>query len=432
MNEQHILETANWIVVGLGVLLVTLVVSVVFRVARRASGRRMNGNDRLMTLPASSDQQFMMATFQGVIQKQKDQEMELDRLRRIEKERADLSQRINENITRNMPTGLITVDRQGIISGSNPAAKEILRWNLLEAMHCRQVLATAPGFVDMIEKCLETGQRFHRVAIEVELSGPEKKTLGVSVSPIELGKEVSGAVCLISDLTELVSLQEQVRLKQNLAFLGEMSAGIAHEFKNSLAAISGYVQMLRDDELPPQAESSIRMIRRETSQLTETINKFLNFAKPQQIERKVIDLKQVLSDCIHEIQLDPRFRHVKYSYEGTARPYSGDEALLRSAFSNLLLNASESIDPAAISGNVCCRILDLVGDKAHRIVVKINDNGCGVSPEDLEKIFLPFYTSKSSGSGLGLAIVQKIILLHDGRIEIESQPGAGSCVNIYL
>ncbi|HEU0007559.1 MAG TPA: ATP-binding protein [Terriglobia bacterium] len=374
----------------------------------------------------------MLTTFQGVIQRQKEQERELERLRQLEKERADLSQSINENITRNMPTGLITIDRSGIISSSNPVAKEILQRKLLEKMRFGEVLP-AGTFVPMVESCLKTGQRFHRVQMEVLLGGTQHKTLGISMSPIKSAKdEISGVVCLISDLTELAALQKQVRLKEGLAFLGEMSAGIAHEFKNSLATISGYVQLVGNDALPPAVENSLRMIRRETSQLTSTINKFLNFAKPQQVNRQPLNLGQLLRDSLDEIRRDARFQHLEYSFEGNARVYAGDESLLKSVFNNLLLNASESLEPDANGGQVSCTLLDLVGDRSHKTLVKISDNGCGISSEDLQRIFIPFFTTKSSGSGLGLAIVQKIVLMHDGKIEVESRRGEGTCVNIYL
>lgn len=375
----------------------------------------------------------MLATFQGVIQRQKEQERELERLRQLEKERADLSQSINENITRNMPTGLITIDRSGIISSSNPAAKEILQRRLLEKMRFTEVLPAPGTFAPMVEQCLQTGRRFHRVEMEVLLGGGQQKTLGISMSPIKSAKEeIFGVVCLISDLTELADLQKQVRLKEGLAFLGEMSAGIAHEFKNSLATISGYVQLAGNDALPPAVGNGLKMIRKETTQLTSTINKFLNFAKPQELNRQPLNLGQLLKDSVEEIRRDARFQHIDYSLEGNARVYAGDESLLKSVFNNLLLNASEAIEPDAKGGQVSCTLLDLVGDRSHKTVVKINDNGCGISSEDLQRVFIPFFTSKSSGSGLGLAIVQKIILMHDGKIEVESKPGVGTCVNVYL
>jgi signal transduction histidine kinase len=149
-----------------------------------------------------------------------------------------------------------------------------------------------------------------------------------------------------------------------------------------------------NDALPP-AVNSLKMIRRETSQLTSTINKFLNFAKPQQLNRQPLNLGQLLRDSLDEIRRDVRFQHVEYSFEGNARVFAGDESLLKSVFSNLLLNASESLEPDANGGQVACTLLDLVGDRSHKTLVKIRDNGCGISPEDLQRIFIPFFTTKS-------------------------------------
>jgi PAS domain S-box-containing protein len=430
--DERLLHTANWIAIGLAIVFAMLFAVVLFRLLKRTSSRRQK-SDSEAGVNSSNEQQFMVAAFQGVIQRQKDQERELERLRRQEKERADLSQKINENITRNMPTGLMTIDRTGIITSSNPAAKEILQWMVLENMHFRQVLSTSTALCQMIDGCLETGRRFHRVETQVTTNSSQQKNLGISISPIESGRDgISGAVCLISDLTELAELQRQVRLKQGLAVLGEMSAGIAHEFKNSLATISGYAQMLDGEALPPLAGKNLQLIRRETTHLTSTINKFLNFAKPQQINRQSLDLSQLLRGSIEELQRDTRFGHVEYRFDGKARPYAGDEVLLRSVFTNLLLNASEAIQAEGRTGHVSCSLLDLVGDKTQTILVKISDDGSGIAAGDLEKIFVPFFTTKSNGSGLGLSIVQKIVLMHDGRIEVESQPGDGTCVSVYL
>jgi signal transduction histidine kinase len=432
MNDR-LMQTANWVILGLGGLVGVLFVTVIIRFFKRTSERRKTSQFAAPAVNPSNDQQFMLATFQGVIQRQKDQERELERLRRLEKERADLSQKINENITRNMPTGLVTINRSGIINSSNPAAKEILEFKVLENMHCQHVLPATPAFARMVEDCLQTGQRFHRVEMEAVVHSTRQKTLGISISPIESNREgISGVVCLISDLTQLAALQSQVRLKEGLAYLGEMSAGIAHEFKNSLATISGYAQLLGDEPLPAVVDNNLRMIRREATQLTTTINKFLGFAKPQQPNRLPLDLNELLRASIEEFQVDPRFKHIEYSFEGHARPYAGDGSLLKSAFTNLLLNASESIPQNRSRGHVSSRLLDMVGNRVHKILLKIIDDGCGIPAEDLGKIFIPFFTSKSAGSGLGLAIVQKIILIHDGKIEVESKPGEGTCMNVYL
>lgn len=431
MHDRN-LEPVYLILLGIVALLLILLIIVLIRFLRRTSSQR-RAKEMAAVTDSSNKQQFMMATFQGVIQRLKEQERELERLHRLEKERADLSEKISENVTRNMPTGLITISRSGIITSSNPVAKEIVALKLLENMHYRQVIPSHSAFNEMIEDCLQTGKRYHRAEIEVTFNNSVNKTLGISVSPIESGKEeISGVVCLISDLTELVALQKQVHMKEGLATLGEMSAGIAHEFKNSLATICGYAQFLREEEIPPSAKSSITAIWKEASQLTATVNEFLNFAKPQQLNRKELDLCELLRDCVDEMKLNPRFKEMNFGFLGRPQLYEGDELLLKSAFGNLLLNAAESIPSAGATGSVSCHLQNSSNLKRHRILIRFKDNGCGIKGEDIEKIFIPFFTTKREGTGLGLAIVQKIVLLHDGRIEVESTPGQGTCFNIYL
>ncbi|MEW5974906.1 MAG: ATP-binding protein [Acidobacteriota bacterium] len=421
------LDPANFILLGIIAALAGAFLFVLFRLVRRTSARQSQ-NPRVAAPSEPGNQQFMMATFEGVITKLKEQERELERLHRIEKERAELSQRISENITRNMPTGLVTINRNGVVTSSNPAAKEILQLQLLETLHYRQVLSASRSFQEMVADCLTTGKRYHRAEVETALNNATAKTLGISVSPIESGKgEISGVVCLISDLTELSALQRLVRLKEGLAMLGEMSAGIAHEFKNALATIAGYAQLLQDEALPQNLVLPVKMIRKETSKLTSTINEFLNYARPQSANRKELDLAALLRDCVGEIGMDPRFRHVRFHFEGDARAYQGDEVLLRSAFGNLLLNAAESIAADASGGEVHCTIRARNG-----LEVVIRDNGCGIEEADKEKLFIPFFTRKSEGTGLGLPIVQKIVLMHDGRIELESEVGAGTAFRIFL
>jgi PAS domain S-box-containing protein len=382
----------------------------------------------------STNQQFVMSTFQGVIQRLKDQEQELERLRRLEKERADWSQRLSENITRQMPTGLITVNRGGIVTSSNPAAKEILRLKVLENRHYSQILASSEAFAGMIENCLKQGQRYHRAEMEVQLIAGPRKNLGISVSPIESAKqEISGAVCLISDLTELVALQKQMRLRESLALVGEMSVGIAHEFKNSLGAIHLYAQLLQNDQsLAEELRSNLRLIAREASQLSSTFNEFLNFARPEELNRGRLDLMELIREALEEFTLDPRFKHVHFEGKGESGPYFGDRVLLKRVLQNLLLNAAESIPPETPGGTVTLTCRTALPADPSTLELEIVDNGCGIPPDQLEKIFLPFFSAKHSGTGLGLAIVQKIILLHDGRIEVTSTPGVGTCFKITL
>ncbi|PYU38478.1 MAG: hypothetical protein DMG53_26570, partial [Acidobacteria bacterium] len=173
---------------------------------------------------------FMAASMQGVIQQLREQEKELERLHRIEKERAEQTERLSEEVTRNMPAGLLVVNATGIISSSNPAAEQVLGIRGLAFRRYSEALGASPEMTKLLADCLSTGKIFRREEVEHIPPAGDTRRLGVTISPIRRGEgNISGAICLLTDLTELAALQQRVQLKENLAALGELSAGIAHE-----------------------------------------------------------------------------------------------------------------------------------------------------------------------------------------------------------
>jgi signal transduction histidine kinase len=247
---------------------------------------------------------------------------------------------------------------------------------------------------------------------------------------VKLEAKVSGALCLMSDLTELTALQKQIRWKENLAALGEMSAGIAHEFKNALATISGYAQMIRGEAPAGDTRDSAERILDQTRALTHVVTEFLRFAKPLEICYETVPMQTVVERVAQELrETTPRCDVI---CEGAFPDLAGDEALLRQALVNLVRNAAEAaghtseMPRVTISGTV----EELGGKKWQRICVA--DNGPGIPEQDLPKIFLPFYTTKDEGTGLGLAVVQKVALQHGGSIEARNRPGGGAEFLLWL
>ena len=152
--------------------------------------------------------------------------------------------------------------------------------------------------------------------------------------------KISGALCLMSDLTELTALQKQIRWKENLAALGEMSAGIAHEFKNSLATISGYAQMIRSETTAGDVRESSERILEQTRALTHVVTEFLRFAKPLEICYETVPMQTVVEKVAEE--LHETIPQCAVEFEGTFQDLPGDEALLRQALLNLARNGAES------------------------------------------------------------------------------------------
>jgi len=390
---------------------------------------------------------FMAASMQGVIEKLRAQEKELARLHMLAQERAQESERLTEEVTRNMPTGLLLVNATGAISSTNPAAEEALGIRTLRYRSYREILGPESDLTRMLTACLREGQTFQRGELDHLTPEGEVRHLGVTISPIyrsvrnivrsiaepsssatEL--KISGALCLMSDLTELTALQKQIRWKENLAALGEMSAGIAHEFKNALATVSGYAQMIRSEAKPGDIRESAERILDQTRALTHVVTEFLRFAKPLEICYETVSMKSLVervAEELHEANPD-----CAVQCEGTFLDLPGDEALLRQALVNLTRNASEAARASghpprvAISGT----IEDLGGRKWQRICVA--DNGPGIPEQDLPKIFLPFYTTKSDGTGLGLAVVQKVALQHGGSIEARNRAPGGAEFLLWL
>jgi len=374
---------------------------------------------------------FMAASMQGVIQKLRDQERELERLHRIEKERAAHTERLSEEVTRNMPAGLLVVNATGIISSANPAAEQALGIRGLGFRRYSEALGETSELTRLITECLAEGRIFRREEVEHGAPSGARRVLGVTISPIRKGNEkISGALCLLSDLTELAALQQQMQLKENLAALGELSAGIAHEFKNALATISGYAQMIRSEELEGEASDYAGRILEQTRNITHVVTEFLKYARPLDIVNEPVALRAVVERVVSDVtEAKPG---VQLRAAGEFGSVPGDEGLLRQALLNLARNAAEACSGAAGGGQVRLKgeLLPAGDGGLQRIVIL--DNGPGIEEASLSKLFRPFYTTKADGTGLGLAVVQKIIVQHGGHVEARNRPEGGAAFMVTL
>jgi signal transduction histidine kinase len=267
--------------------------------------------------------------------------------------------------------------------------------------------------------------------VELPDTGHGITHIGVTVSPLsDDSGQLHGAICLFTDLTAVRDLEEQLRLKDSLATVGELTAGIAHEFRNGLATIQGYSKLLDLNALPPAYRAYVEGIRAETEALSQVVTNFLNFARPAQLTLTSVDLRGICERAAEEIRADAQELGGDVEVRGDFVVLEGDEVLLRQAFSNLLRNAFEACvgrpDPPRI---VIQSEID-AAQKVSRIVV--NDNGTGIAPALREKVFRPFFTMKRTGTGLGLALVQKIIVFHNGRIVAAASPSGGASLQITL
>ncbi|GAC1660677.1 MAG: hypothetical protein NVS9B4_11930 [Candidatus Acidiferrum sp.] len=374
---------------------------------------------------------FVTASMQGVIQQLREQEKELARLHTIERDRAERTERLSEEVTRNMPAGLLLVSATGIISSANPAAEIVLGIHGLGFRRYSEALGAGSELSKLIGGCLESGKIFRREQVQHITPGGEGRRLGVTISPIRRGEgKINGVICLLSDLTELAMLQQQVQLKENLAALGELSAGIAHEFKNALATISGYAQMIRGETVSSEAGDYAERILQQTRSITHVVTEFLKYARPLDIATESVALQPVMDRVISE--LNEAMPGVRMRCEGAFGDVAGDEGLLRQAFLNLARNAAEACCEAANGGRVLLRGEVIRGEDTGFQRITIFDNGSGIAAEAQAKLFRPFFTTKSTGTGLGLAVVQKIVVQHGGQVEAKNRPEGGAAFIVTL
>jgi PAS domain S-box-containing protein len=393
------------------------------RTLGRSSGAELAGHDpvpRAENVPA-----FMTASMQAVILRLREQEKELERLHKGERERAENTARLSEEVTRNMPAGLIVIGANGLISGTNPAAEQALGIKGLVFRRYSEALGESSTLTSLIQRCLAAGTIFRREqAAHIAPDGTHRQ-LGVTISPIRRGEQkATGAICLLSDLTELASLQKQMQLRENLAALGELSAGIAHEFKNALATISGYAQMIQSEPNAADTPENAGKILDQTRSITHVVTEFLRYARPLEISEEPVALRALLDRIACDLkELQPL---VQITVDGDFAEIAGDEGLLRQAFLNLARNAAEAAANYAAMPSVILRGETVCSADENFQRLRILDNGPGIPADVLPKLFRPFFTTKVNGTGLGLAVVQKILLQHGGRIEAQNRPEGGA------
>jgi len=372
---------------------------------------------------------FVLETFQSVIVQLQQQQQELRRLSDHASQRADSAEAFSDHIVASMPTGLLAFDSKGQLTLMNGPAQALFPGSRhVQGKHFKQVLAGAPALVDLLDKCLSTGRVYRREEIETTNGLEATKRLGATIAPIEPTSDTTarGALCLVTDITEVSRLREQVALKNNLESLGEMSAGLAHEFKNAMAALHGYAQFLQTIDQDEQGRSATEALLQEVRNLSEMTTAFLNFARPQTLQLEDVSVDELIQECLRE--LTPLFesRNVACIRNPTVREGAlplevrADNRMLRQALLNLMRNAAEAITKDQADRRVTIESFAEQADARPCVLISISDTGPGIAASDLKKIFIPFFTTKSHGHGIGLALAHRVITQHGGTLTAAS------------
>lgn len=382
------------------------------------------------------DSNPVMYAFQGLISELKEKEQELEKLKQQAETRAVRIETFQEAILRSISSGVITFNKDKIITSFNESAEKIFGISNKSALgkSGAEVFGQESKMVTMLSKTIEEPGPIARAEMEVLKGGNQERIwIGVSSSLLTGSQgEFIGTTFILTDITEIKVLQEQVELQKRLTVLGEMSAGIAHEFRNFMGTIFGYVRLLgKKVEKNPAENQMIEAIIAELKSMDHLIHELLSFGKKTPVNKGKVMLEPFFTKLISQIRSrhTGRLPEIRYEFDDPALSIHSDEILIRQAFLNLIQNAFEAMPDGGI---LILKAKVNPVEKNSMVLIQVQDNGSGIAKEHLEKIFVPFFTLKEKGTGLGLAIVHKIILSHGGRIRVESEPGKGTLFQIYL
>jgi len=387
---------------------------------------------------SSDEAEFVLETFQSVVGQLQEQRKELEKLSAQARERASSAEKFSERIVASLPSGLLAFDANGRSMAINNPGRALLELDgKAIGQPFRDLLQNYQGLSQMINECIDKGTLYRRAEIDSVSADGHKRRLGATIAPIELQSAAGsrGALCLLTDITEVTQLREQVALKNNLESLGEMSAGLAHEFKNAVAALHGYAQLLQNLESNEKARSAAESLLNEVRNLSEMVTAFLNFARPQPLQLEEVCLPELISDC--SIELQPVFQDLRVNFdvanESDSLSVGADERMLRQTVLNLMRNAAEAIPEEAAKRLVRVTTKrDRDGAGNLFAVIEVKDSGAGIPPAHLQKIFIPFFTTKAKGHGVGLALSHRVITEHGGTLTAENSPEGGAVFTIRL
>jgi two-component system, sporulation sensor kinase E len=383
--------------------------------------------------------------FEQVIGELKKNEATLQKLYAETNQKAKNLESYNEYILRSIESGMIICDTQGKITRFNQSAQKILdiSESLAVEKHYKTLFREKPVLCSLIEMALSEKRVCSIPEMEISKNNGENMWVAVSTSVVkDEQNKMLGVAVLLTDLTEIKRLQNEIAFKEKMAALGEMSSGLAHELRNSMGVILGFSKLLKKRETERTStgmnhtvhttEQIVGGILNEAMSMESLIQRFLTFAKPFDLKTEKVNLENVVEGCIKSLEENLKENKIKFELQSEPNlpTILGDRLLLKQSFQNLIQNSIEAMPQG---GKLSIDVRETRTYSREKFIkVEISDTGCGIEEKDQKRIFNPFFTSKEKGTGLGLSLVKKIISLHHGEIEFESQVNKGTIFRIYL
>lgn len=343
------------------------------------------------------------------------------------------------HILESIPTGILTISQDGIVTAVNPTAESLLQRSgpSLLGKHYQSVFGEGHPFHLLFHGALDHDVSPASKEFSLESNSGERRTIRISHADLtgDDGKR-DGVIFHLHDVTEWLALEKQVNDAQRLAALHTLSAGVAHELRNPLSALDLNLQLLAEElqdqsRLSSRAEAYLQVLDVELNRLSAILDNFMRYTQSRSGESRPVNMRSLVSHVAQLLQHEAADRNQELVVSlPTEMPcIQGDETQITQALINIVINAFQAMP----EGGVCHIVLTESERQGRKWVeVTVHDSGPGIKPHDLAHIFDPFYTTKINGTGLGLAIAYRILTNHGGRIEVSCPPGEGTSVVLSL
>ena len=320
--------------------------------------------------------------------------------------------------------GLITLNMEGLVTIFNLSAERITAISAKDAIdnHYRHVFKNWPEIINILDISFQ-GEQYQNKELTINANKRQVPLLFTTTALLSSKRKQMGLLIILRDLTETKKLEEQVRRADRLSVTGELAAGVAHEVRNPLTAITGYLQLLAVDfdSADPRNEFT-RIISREIDRLNHLIDQLLYFSRPRPPQFLPVDLHEVIEETLLLVANAAIRKRVtvETKYAANLPPVKIEPEQFKQVLINIILNGIQAIkhDTGSLA------IQTSFDPLSSCVCIKIIDSGCGIPPDNIPRLFDPFYTTKEKGTGLGLAVADKIMEDHQGYVEVESEEPA--------
>ena len=341
-------------------------------------------------------------------------------------------QQFQQEVLDHLNNGFLITDGDGIVLALNKAGENILNLPAGTALRkpVQEIVRMQSSGECPVLTAIRSDRDFTSYEFQAECYDGSAKLIGLTTSRIHDPRgEITGVIASFSDLTDMDRMRRDLRRQDRLAVVGELAAGLAHEIRNPLAAIRGAVDELdKSADSPEMSQKLTNIAMRESDQLNQIVQGFLDFARNPDVRRETIDamvLVEEVAEWLRRKYMGESNLTIDVESNEEGLTVSADRTQLKQVLLNLARNGVEAMDG---EGTLSLR----VSRDDHTTAITIADEGPGIDPDEVARIFEPFYTTKSSGVGMGLAVCQRIITAHDGVISVASREGGGTAMIVRL